>query len=98
MVMGNVTVHDFTTLAMVLIILLVRGHAEVAAIRFSPTSPPALASPRESEALRFFCGTSGATEPHTISLDRLFISFLTGERFSMYIMQIKKRPGGGRWL
>jgi hypothetical protein len=51
MVMGNVTVHDFTTLAMVLIILLVRGHAEVAAIRFSPTSPPALANPRESEAL-----------------------------------------------
>ena len=34
MVMGNVTVHDFTTLAMVLIILLVRGQAEVAAIRF----------------------------------------------------------------
>ena len=51
MVMGNVTVHDFTTLAMVLIILLVRGQAEVAAIRFSPTSPPALANPRESEAL-----------------------------------------------
>jgi hypothetical protein len=52
MVMGNVTVHDFTTLAMVLIILFVRGHAEVAAIRFSPTSPPALANPGESEALR----------------------------------------------
>ena len=40
MVTGNVTVHDFTTLAMVLTILLVRGQAEVAAIRFSPTSPP----------------------------------------------------------
>ena len=51
MVVGNVAVHDFTTLAMVLIILLVRGQAEVAAIRFSPTSPPALANPRKSEAL-----------------------------------------------
>ena len=51
MVIDNVTVHDFTTLAVVLIILLGRGQAEVAAIRFSPTSPPALANPRESEKL-----------------------------------------------
>ena len=54
MVMGNVTVHDFTTLAMVLIILLVRGQAEVAAIRFSPAS---LSDPgkfaRKSETLQF---------------------------------------------
>ena len=51
MVMSYDTVHDFTTLTMVLIILLVRGQAEVAATRFSPTSPPALANPQESEAL-----------------------------------------------
>ena len=51
--MGRVTVQEGGTVAMLLVILLVQGQAEVAAIRFSLASPPDLGrSPRLSEALQ----------------------------------------------